>query len=362
MNAALRRHSEEGTALPGAGTQSARIAILILNYNGAEDTIACLESILKDWRRQYEVMIIDNASSDGSVQKLRCWAERRDPQLEFAFAPDETAAVVEEISDLSLPRLTMLETQSNLGFAGGNNVGIRYALAGGANWILLLNNDTIVEPHTLSALIEGAERSGADLAGCTVYEYDRRTRPWYAGGIFSWWGDRTVTTLPDPPAEKHAAVETDWITGCCMLVRREVFEKIGLLDERSFLYYEDVDFCRRAAKAGLRRFVILNAKIYHKVSRSAVLGSALSRYHGTRSRLYFHRKNHSRTSHLVFLIAFGMSRIVRSLIWLFQGRPDLIKASWAGLCDYLLPVEPPAALSSTREAEIRRIVVEQERK
>jgi GT2 family glycosyltransferase len=136
-----------------------------------------------------------------------------------------------------------------------------------------------------------------------------------------------------------------------MLVRREVFEKIGLLDQRSFLYYEDVDFCRRAAKAGFKRFVVVHAKIYHKVSRSAVLGSALSRYHATRSRLYFHLKSHSRTSHAVFLIAFGMSRIVWSLIWLFQGRPDLIKVSWAALWDYSLPVEPQAWLSSTRESE-----------
>src|SRR5438128_1631852 len=86
----------------------------------------------------------------------------------------------------------------------------RYALAREAKWILLLNNDTIVEPNSLGSLIEGAERAGADIAGCVVYEYDRRTKPLYAGGSFSWWGDRTVTTLPDPPAERHTAVETDW--------------------------------------------------------------------------------------------------------------------------------------------------------
>jgi GT2 family glycosyltransferase len=347
----LHPSSERELPISRDAKASPYLAILILNYNGAQDTIACLESILKKPRDEYEVVVVDNASSDGSVEKLRVWAETRLPPLEVVVRSDDKTSVLKEPGQYSSLRLILLQTQSNLGFAGGNNVGIRYALARGASWILLLNNDTIVGEDTLPSFIAGAERSGADLAGCRIYEYERRSTLWYAGGTFSWWGDRTVTSLRLSPGERLAAVETDWITGCCLLVRREVFEKIGLLDQRSFLYYEDVDFCRRAAAAGLKRFVVVDAKICHKVSRSTVLGSALSRYHGTRSRLYFHRKIHSRASHVVFLIAFGMSRILRSLIWLLQGRPDLIRASWTALRDYSLPVDPQAALSSTGESE-----------
>jgi GT2 family glycosyltransferase len=340
---------------------SPHLDILILNYNGCDDTIACVESILKGWREGQEIVVVDNGSEDGSVEKLRRWAEEHSSSVELASETSKWSPVLKSARTRGLCQVTILQSGRNLGFAGGNNLGIRYSLAKGSKWILLLNNDTIVEPDTLSALIDGAERSGADLAGCRVYKYDRPLSPWYLGGTFNWWGDRTVTSPLLPAVNGAVAVETDWITGCCLLVRREVFEVIGLLDQHSFLYYEDVDFCRRAAKAGFKRLVVVDAKIYHKISRSAVLGSALSRYHATRSRLYFHRKSHSRVSHLVFLITFAMSRMLRSLIWLVQRRPDLIKASWTALCEHSLRLQTHAG-SLTSQPEIQDLVPEQERK
>jgi len=322
------------------------LAILILNYNGGEDTIACVQSILKDWRDEYELIVIDNASTDDSVAKLRRWAEDQRPPLELVFATGQKTAVPPETGQSNSPRLTLLQTGSNLGFAGGNNVGIRYALARGASWILLLNNDTVIEAGALAKLIEGAERSGADLAGGGIYEYDRPSRPWYLGGTFNWWGDRTVRSLRLPSATA-IAVQTDWITGCCLLVRGRVFEEIGLLDEGAFLYYEDSDFCRRAAKAGFKRFVVPDARVYHKVSRSSTPHSAFQRYHATRSRVYFHSKNHTAGSHALFLIMFILSRMGRSLIWFFGGRWDLISASWRALEDsFRQAIRPQPAPSS----------------
>ena len=329
------------------------LAILILNYNGWEDTIACVESILKDWRDEYELIVIDNASTDDSVAKLRRWAEELRPPLELVFATSPKTPVPPETRQTNSPRLTLLQTGSNLGFAGGNNVGIRHALARGASRILLLNNDTVMEAGALAKLIEGAERSGADLAGGGIYEYDRPSRPWYLGGTFNWWGDRTVTSLRLPSAAA-IAVETGWITGCCLLVRRQVFEEIGLLDEGAFLYCEDSDFCWHAAKAGFKRFVVPGARIYHKVSRSAAPDSAFQRYHATRSRLYFHSKNHTAGSHALFLIVFVLSRMLRTLVWSLGGRWDLISASWRALKDsFRQATRPQRAPSSPRVWEGR---------
>jgi len=317
--------SREGAAPP-------YLAILVLNYNRYEDTMACLKSILEGWREGYEVIVVDNGSSDSSLERLRAWAEDRRGALEFVPPADQTEPIREEGGASTLPRLVLLCTGRNLGFAGGNNFGIRYALARRATWVLLLNNDTVVEAEALTNLVEGAERAGADLAGCSIYEYDRPTRPWFLGGVFNWWGDRTITS-PPPLTTSPAAVETDWITGCCLLVRREVFEKIGLLDARAFMYYEDGDFCWRAAKAGLKRVVVLNARIRHKVTQFMVTDSPFRRYHGTWSRIYFHRKHRSAFSHAFFLVIFALSRLVRSLVWLLQGRRDLISASWCALWD-----------------------------
>lgn len=308
---------------------SPELAILILNYNGYQDTIPCLESILEDWHDTYELVVIDNASTDDSVERIRSWAQNRIPRVDLLFGNNPDAHREEPGN---LPRLTLLQAGENRGFSAGNNVGIRYALEREARWVLLLNNDTIVTPQAFERMIEGAERSSADLAGCSVYEYTDPTRPWYLGGRFSWWGDRPLTSAPEH-SQGSGVFETDWITGCCLLVRQDVFRKIGLLDERAFLYLEDSDFCRRAARVRFKRVVVSEAKVHHKISQSVVEDSPFQRYHGTRSRVYFHRKHHSTFSHFFFLLAFVSSRLVRSLVWLVQGRSDLIAATWPAVRD-----------------------------
>jgi GT2 family glycosyltransferase len=230
----------------------------------------------------------------------------------------------------------LLRTDANVGFSGGNNVGIRFALRRGTEWILLLNNDTVVEPDSLDRLLEAAEDASADLAGCLVYRYYRPDAIWYAGGEFRWWGDKDLKTLPRSAHHGACVLATDWITGCCLLVRRWVFERIGFLDENSFLYSEDADFCRRAAKAGFHRVVALRSRIYHKEGRSAGLGSAIALYHITRSRVYFHAKHYSFFSHAGFLLVFALSRLVKSFRLLLQGRPDLVNATFRGLWDGML--------------------------
>ena len=318
-------------------SQSPRLAIVILNYNGYDDTIACLDSVCSAPPRDCLVIVVDNFSRDDSVTQLKRWMQTyRPPLRESLWSGMANTCTPDDRQAGGQPGVVLLEARHNSGFSGGNNLGIQYALRLGAAWILLLNNDTIIECGSLERLVEGAEGAGAHLAGCTVYEYADPSKAWYLGGKFSWWGDRDLRFLPKRATEAEKTNETDWITGCCMLIKRDVFERIGLLDEHSFLYFEDADFCRRAARAGFRRVVVLESRIYHKAGRSVGRESALARYHATRSRVYFHRKHYSLPAHASFLLVFALSRCSRAFCWLLQGKPDLGSASLRGLWDGML--------------------------
>ena len=315
-------------------SQPPRLAIVILNYNGYKDTIACIESVCSGPPMRYVVIVVDNLSLDDSVAELKRWMQNYLPPLtESSWSGMLKTSTINDGQACARPGITLLEARNNSGFSGGNNLGIRYALELGAPWILLLNNDTIVGCDALERLVKGAEGAGAHLAGGAVYEYADASKAWYLGGRFSWWGDKDLKYMRKGATEAQGTIETDWITGCCMLVRREVFERIGLLDENSFLYCEDADFCRRAARVGFRRILVLGSKIYHKVGRSAGVGSALARYHFTRSRVYFHGKHYSLPSHASFLFIFSLSRCLKGCCWLLQGRSDLASATLRGLWD-----------------------------
>ena len=315
---------------------SPRLAIVILNCNRCKDTIACLESICSSAPGSYGVIIVDNLSLDDSVAELKRWMQNYLPPLtESSWSGMLKTSTINDGQACARPGITLLEARNNSGFSGGNNLGIRYALELGATWILLLNNDTIVACDALERLVKGAEGAGAHLAGGAVYEYADASKAWYLGGKFSWWGDKDLKCMRKGATEAQGTIETDWITGCCMLVRREVFERIGLLDENSFIYCEDADFCRRAARVGFRRILVLGSKIYHKVG-STSLPSALARYHFTRSRVYFHGKHYSLPAHASFLFIFSLSRWFKGCCWLLQGRPDLARATLRGLWDGML--------------------------
>jgi len=185
----------------------------------------------------------------------------------------------------------VLKNSQNLGFVEGNNVGIRYALKNGADWVLILNNDTTVAPDLLTQLIkQGNLINQSGILGPKIYfapgfEYHKnRYKPsqrgkvfWYAGGIIDWdnvyCSHRGVDEVDkgqyDPPT---GGEETDFVSGCAMLVKKEVFDKIGLFDPRYFLYLEDVDFCQRAKKAGFKIIYVSQGKVWHYNASSSEVG------------------------------------------------------------------------------------------
>jgi len=187
---------------------------------------------------------VDNASSDGTVERVK---------------------------DI-FPSVDVITNSKNLRFAGGNNVGIEQAIKKGSDYFLLLNNDTIVDPDFVSELVKTAESDKKiGMVGPKVYYHDDRKRIWFAGGKVEFWkGWVSHTGIRELDRGQYDVVrQVDYLTGCCLLVKREVVERVGKLDESYFIYGEDADWCIRASRAGFKLLYVPSSVIWHKVSSSS---------------------------------------------------------------------------------------------
>jgi hypothetical protein len=225
--------------------------IIIVNWNGRDMTLDCLDSLRAVTYGKRQILVVDNGSTDGSVSALR---ER-------------------------YPGVAVLPMTENHRFAGGTNAGIRHALAHGADLLLLLNNDTTVDPGFLALMVEclSSDPSTGIVAPKILYSAEP-DRLWYAGGAISFWtGTMKHLGIRERDRGQHDIPgQTDYATGCCLLARRELVETIGMLDESYYMYTEDADWCMRARRAGYHIMYEPRAKIWHRLSVSA--GGHLSWY------------------------------------------------------------------------------------
>lgn len=228
------------------------VGIVVLNWNGWRDTVECLASLEKLTYRNFRVIVVDNGSTDDSVSKIR---------------------------DL-FPAATVIETEKNLGFAGGCNVGIRHVLENGAAYVWLLNNDTTVDAEALGAMVEMADgdvKLGA--VGSAIYskaEADRLLA--WGGGYINFWLGRSRHFLGSVPNDR-----IEFLTGASLLLRRAALESVGLLDEGFFMYWEDGDYCFRLRQAGWNLAVAGDSLVWHKEQGSVGKKSALLDAHFNRS-------------------------------------------------------------------------------
>lgn len=231
-----------------------KICIVLVNYNGADDTIDCVRSINGQDYVDSEVIVVDNDSQDNSVRRIR----------------------------EACPDVSLLTQEANLGFPGGNNVGIETALKKDADYVFLLNNDTILKDEdTLTSLVETMEtHPNIGILSPAILEYPEGT-PWFLRGKLTdsgWRHSRQYSNLSD-----DTLIDSDWITGCAMCVRSTVFQNIGLLDESFFLIGSDIDFSMRARRKGYDLCVDPSIEIYHKVSSS--IGKFGYSYYTSRNKL-----------------------------------------------------------------------------
>jgi len=248
--------------------QQPAIAVVILNWNGRDDTLACLASVAKIAYPNFRVIVVDNGSADDSVASIRA----------------------------AFPDVEIIETGKNLGFAGGNNVGIKRALENGADYVLLLNNDTEVDPGILTAFVAAAERfPDAGVFSGKIYFHAEPNRIWYAGAQWNPKAARFMQVgegLLDDGMTYSTACETGYACGCAFFIPAGRLREIGLLDEDFFLYFEETDWCFRAKEAGHPSIFVPDAKLWHKVSVSfGGEGSPLALYFITRNRLLWARRH-----------------------------------------------------------------------
>lgn len=243
-----------------------RAAVVLLNYNGCRDTLHCLASLKSLAYQNHELVVVDNGSTDGLEDMVR------------------------EV----YPNITVLQTGTNLGFAGGNNVGIRYALDRGADYVWVLNNDTIVDSGALGAMVETAERDPRlGAVGSVIFHLNEpeRVQAWGGGRVDLRWGISRYSKGSDPADSPH------YITGASLLIKKEALREVGLLDEDFFMYWEDADFGFRLRKAGWSLATASDSHVWHKEFASTEGSSATMDTYWNASAIRFFRKHAS-----VFLV------------------------------------------------------------
>ena len=287
------------------------VVVVILNWNSWQETVACLESLRAIIWQRWQVVVVDNGSTNDSVAQIEAWVRQHPVPL------------------------TLLPTEINLGFTGGNNIGIRHALQHGADYVLLLNNDTTVAPDFLDPLIKFAEeKPNAGMIGPIIYEADRPQTIQSAGAHISWWNAK-FPPVADAVTDE-APREADYISGAAMLVRRTVIEEIGAFDETFFLYVEEVDWCQRARDAGYEIWVVPQGRIWHKGAVSAdTMDKPALGYYRFRNRILFMRK-HARWYHWLTFGPYLTRHVVGKLIgYTFCRQWELRNALWRALHDGL---------------------------
>lgn len=244
---------------------SPKVTIVILNWNNAPDTLECLDSVRKLRYDNYDIVVVDNGSTDGSVAAIR----------------DQYPGVI------------ILENRENLGYAEGNNVGIRYALEAGSEYIFVLNDDALVDPETLSALVATTiSHPDAGFLGPKVYHRESPQVIQSAGGRFNkYWESRYRGMDEADQGQFDDLMDVDFVCGCAVLVSRQTIEQIGLLDPRFFLYREDIDWCYRATRAGFRVLYVPSAKVWHRSPHIREPELSRTTYYMSRNALLFLAKN-----------------------------------------------------------------------
>lgn len=286
------------------------VVSVILNTNRRDDTLACLASLSRSSYAHHSEIVLDNHSSDGSVEAI---------QRQFPLAK------IVPIAD-------------NQGYAGNNNVGIRLALEFGADWVFVLNEDTVLDGDCLERLVEiGEGDARIGILGPMVYHFDEPDTIQSGGGILGpYW--ESIHLAKDEPdrGQLREAHEVEWVSGCAILVRRAAIEQAGMIDARFFYYWEETEWCLRIGKAGWKIVHVPAAKIWHKGVQRNYSPKPSVMYYGTRNRLLMYQKH--RAPFKVWLHALGET--LRTLVsWSvrpkWRDKRAHRDAMWHGLLDFL---------------------------
>lgn len=266
------------------------VYIVVLNSNGYEDTIECLESLQQVSYRNYRVVVVDNGSTDES-----------EPVIKGRY-PDHL----------------FIQTGKNMGYAAGNNAGIRCALVHQADYICILNNDTTVDGDFLGPMVNGMEQDRTiGIVGPKVCEYyDKNTIQATGSKANLFWGKFCQLNGGKPKDEINGAFEVDYVAGACLLVRSGLISKIGLIPEEYFLFFEETEWCLKAHRIGYKVMCQCQSVIYHKGSKSTEKVTGLKEYYMCRNQIIFEKRNANKVQWATFYLY----KLYRMALSLAKGR------------------------------------------
>jgi GT2 family glycosyltransferase len=281
--------------------------VVVLNWCGEDDTAACLDSLLRTEYPALRILLVDNASPDGSGPRLHA----------------------------RYPDVPYLQTGQNYGYTGGNNRGIARALADGCEYVLILNNDTVVEPDMVSRLVAAAEAGGrVGAVGPKILYAESPDRIWFGGGVFSRTravGLHRLEGEVDADPAGGDAEDVSFLTGCCLLLPAAVAREFGGFEEDFFAYMEDLDLSLRLSEAGYRLIYVPRARMLHRISPVDSDPTPFQILHSVRNRRRLVRRRYGFLDRVRFALFFYPSRIVRAGTYLARGDTDRATAVWRGM-------------------------------
>ncbi len=328
------------------------VAIIILNWNGWADTVECLESVYQINYPNYHVVVVDNHSSDDSIEKINDYALGKLEIKSNFFKYDPTNKPIETIqynrvnweikeNSNTNKQLILIKNEINYGFAEGNNIGIKFALNNyNTDYILLLNNDSVVDEDFLRTLVqEGEKNNKIGLLGPKMYYYDNPNVIWCIGGKIDWKLARGlhVGINEKDKGQYNIKQAFEYINGSSLLVKKEVFDKVGLLDKRFFLYFEETDLALRASENGYESLYVPNAKIWHKVSKAGGgIKKEVGLYYITRNRWFFMKKWAYKGNFIIFVVLQILAAVILpTFMSIYYRNRNLFRAYYRGLYDGL---------------------------
>jgi len=284
------------------------IGIVILNWNRYDLTIRCIESVLGSTYSSFRIFIVDNGSTDDSVERLR----------------------------ESIPRAEVICNKTNLGFATGTNQGMRLAFKMGCDSVLILNNDTIVDPLMIESLLDCVSSEKGNAVASPRMFLDGPDTLWFTHGVASL---RTGVFSNPAHGRKYGPgfdrpLQMDWGSGCCLLIPRKVYDIVGGFDDRFFAYCEDIDWTLRCREHGFRLLYCPTAKLWHWAGTAAKHKPVFYRYLSTRNHLWVMRKHVTGVTFLCFClifparVGFRLSKLVLSGSW--SGIGAELRGVWDG--------------------------------
>ena len=286
------------------------VHVIILNTNRRHDTLACLESLFAGLYANFKVIVLDNQSTDGSVDAIRS----------------------------AFPAVELVHLKSNHGYAGNNNIGVELALFQASDWVFVLNEDTILDRDCLMRLIEvGESDPRIGIVGPMVYHHDEPHVIQSAGGVLGrFWQSQHLCQNEEDRGQFRDPHQVEWISGCAILVRRAVIEQVGALDAGFFIYWEETEWCIRAGSAGWRIVHVPAARLWHKGVQRDYQPKPAFMYYSTRNHLFTLAKHKAPFRAWLYTSV----QLIRTLAsWTIKPRwrfkREHRNAMWGGILDFL---------------------------